>query len=863
MKIKFISILMLLCAVAFANTFSCAPATFNGTTGLFDYYDNYNNSLTGDVVFYPPHGVIDNAAQIKIWGQSVSILEVIKWQNVTDRGMAVLAKASTGTTPYRAFFQYNDELYAVTNLAIQAHNGSAYYYNSHEAVFFENVGTVNSTAIKLLNTNSNPSGSEWFEGYRYGNSSFYYSLFREISAPNWHHFSETGNGSKFRQYGTISLHGISTQNAWYSAFWDISAGGLPPACSDAYCWGDFPVFDVNDLAIDYYSCADSSGDIMFFSYEGTDECAGVANVPPFDCSIFGYGLTDDCTLSAGTNSTISATLTTPSLQEFTPRTSDGTYLYDRLLGKNTHSCEYVENAQGEGFTIYMTESSEEAIHIKPEHIDADLAKLELGAWLQEVLVGNVKYEDGERLITGTFKYNPPVDLKTMDINATEFIDFPISVDACNSGTTWLFLGIVGYNSTHYYAYNQECNNGVEGISNSFYPTNTTFITANVSNAAYMLKNDCVDAIDNPVEFNVPDGTIDRYFLYWFDLTSFTPSDNYGVVQDTVFAMNYNYTLLMEQNCTISDYPFGNYSYLCVPPSGYAGGISGEIVHDKPISVINIPLQETRELYIAITVTDKGSARAGLKCIGNYGIATTNASGTCVLQTNADVTDTIRITQIPNHEDILFNATISDYYNSDRLGDDGEQNNCFTFDGIYKFYYDIANPYMSFWLQGVTTRGNLIAGVQFYVDGESVGSSDSSGQYYHQITFDAVSHQLVSEKSGWTNGSAAFDYRDRDDNVQALMHPDTETAARTAMMETGDYTNVHEYLLSPLALGLGLTIVAIIGTAIMTGLVPIAALVGCICLAALVLFGAIPIWIGIVLIIIAAAFGFVIFGGLFG
>ena len=852
--------MLLLLGGALANIPSCEYPTYDFFNASYNFIDNNNNSwrpVNDTAVSIPPSQV--TATEKAILGAGgLSYIQGVRYAEADgDRGAAWLFyDAGRGT--FYAVFQWSkadrtaNEIYGIPNLIKTTDINETYYANDDEAVWF-----YNTTAVKIRKIQSHGDGSGTCNGggvsvIKLGVGRFY--SHSKCGTQNTCSVSSNSEGGDLDIHctGAPLVSSVTVRAGNQSIYARMEKFG-------SFTSFDFNAYkDVEDLENDYYSCSGNSGDIFIYGFEGSEECGSVHDLGALDCEISKGGVSNTCNLTASTNRTLNATMDSPDYKYFNSR-ADGFYHFSGGAYKDW--CEYHDNGEGEKILLYTQSSNTKLLHILPEHKDADALSFEFFDWLGEY-IGITRFEIGERIFAGTMKYNSPVAISEMVLSDAVFLDELDSDGLCSETELWSFKGLIGYNSSHYLNYSARCDRGTFS-DGSGYLTTTTAVINQLGDNSKGLMLSCNSLPTAPVSLNEAEGTIDRYFMYWYDIDTMIPTSTTRITQNSNFALNYSYLETTEGNCSISDLPYGNYSYSCDVPDGYYGNTIGFIDHNAPLTTLKLELQTNRDIFMRITVTDQGATKAGIKCIGRHGFDTTNALGQCTIKTAPNSDESIRLTQIQGRDDFVFNVTIGDVYNSEKLGDDGFSNTCNYFDGIYKFNYDLAYPNMAFKIGGKTTNENYIEFVSLFVDGDMAGTSGKNGFYNYLRPYDALTHTLTTKKGGWSNGTATFDYRNRDGFVFATMHPTDKDAIVEGELKEPitDFTGFEQVIFTPFGGGILILSVVVILTAVFTGMVAIAGLIGIFTAIALVFFGVLPIWFGVMIILVCGAIGYIAFQGI--
>jgi len=849
-------LLLLLLGGALANVPSCWQPTFLTNISAYTFISGHQNYNTTAYTKQLSSGDLDAAALARMGATGYEFVDAVQYQEADlDRGFAAMFY-DTDINRYYAVFQFTRDdapghwLYAYPGLKKSIVGGQEYYYRGTGDNDLRDDGEV------YVYMNNGSFATPIYAKKLLGSQTMSYSILHFGDSNTTREFRLGACGSAIVDQDINSAEGLVNGTLALGALND-GAFKFGNKSASLQCMARFDSVGQKTLAYDFYGeCSSQEGDVLFLTYEGSKKCGSVADLDGVKCEVDG-NQNGDCTTSASTNTTFNVTSDTPRYFNFYKRAEDGLYMYrGEIFGE---SCEYNENSQGEGIDIFTKKENSKKLYIFPEHNDADLLNFEFTDWLNE-LWGLSEFETGVRVRAGRLRYVAPMNVKEMPLNTIEFLDEIDGSGLCGVGQEWTFKGVIGRNSTHYFNYSASCDKG------SFTDSSSIQATPNYANwgaDSRSLINSCIPLPDAPIGRNIEKNTIERYFVYQYDITRMLPTAGIDTIaQNSAFALNYSYIETEEGNCSIGGLPYGNYSYYCAVPDGYYGDNSGFFLLNQDLMLIEVPFQKERTLYININITEQGAPVPGIKCKGNYDYDTSNAFGTCTLRTAANSDESITLTGLPDGDSFVLNATIGDYYNSEQLGDDGQTNYCTYFDGYYKFWLDLDQRTIYFKVAGQRANGDLIPFVGYYIDGDKKGITNKYGFESYLMPFNALVHTLTTEKSGWTNGTATFDYRDRDEFITAVMSPtDKEASIEQDLGEPiTDFSGLEQILFTPFVGSLLIIGALVVIVAVFTGMFAVAALIGALAAIGLVWAGTLPVWFGVMIIILTMGLAYVFFSG---
>lgn len=371
-------------------------------------------------------------------------------------------------------------------------------------------------------------------------------------------------------------------------------------------------------------------------------------------------------------------------------------------------------------------------------------------------------------------------------------------------------------------------------------------------------------------------------LVWFSLDF--GSSTWAKYNGEIYARdNENFNLTYsDYNQTIigtvsSAYSYGQHSYNCDLPNGYVfvnNTGSGYINIQNPMEFHSIIVQDIQPVSLDLTVSEQATPVYNAQCILGGQIKTSGTDGICHF-TNVPVNENATVYIQKGLTQRSVTVPIGDYYNSP-ISESGCGNGyggqCSAFvDGnrTYKYSVDIEEPTV---LVTVSTSfkdsfGDLykINNATIYWDNIEKGSTDN-GKLNFEVPHEYYPHTILITHSKTFNKTETVCLEDNPFFIGLTLKSGTNkedvVSTDDELKHMGNYENLSDALLSPFVLGMAFLCIMMIIVVMLTGAIEIALVVGLVIMVGLVYFGALPIWFGLILIILTALAGFLMFGGVF-
>jgi hypothetical protein len=183
----------------------------------------------------------------------------------------------------------------------------------------------------------------------------------------------------------------------------------------------------------------------------------------------------------------------------------------------------------------------------------------------------------------------------------------------------------------------------------------------------------------------------------------------SVLAFTNFSMKFNYTNFTDASCSLGVLAAGTFDVACQAPAGFefASG-NRSIVFETTISSIGtntiaVQVQRTTPLFLRLKLAINTTPLINARCsTETYGTVISNTDGECIWENV--IPNTVEIVtvnpQVSGIDNFTGQFAIGDRYNSQRIGTvvdpnelfgvvNNSNNFCANFDGVYRYFVDIA------------------------------------------------------------------------------------------------------------------------------------------------------------------------------
>lgn len=798
------------------------PSTTNTMYGaVYEFADGNNNSDFFDETFdtnatdtWPYNSTIMTRLGIDSNMQRVYSLKYMNTSFANARGLAILFY-NMNTSYFYAVFQYNGKVWGIPFLNMTVYGNSTWYSNSFETVLFAVNGT-NITAVKESKRWSN-TDVQYVNIYKFGNSSF--------KAANTQVANGLGGCAGACATYAILIPAIDegllqnvviggTPGAWtglcfvYTQSGNSSAVTLNSNLTGYYMCGtgghvcadpSGGILCEDDYEIDYWGCANYTGNVTFTAFEGSTTCSSSSILCNVDCMLYGQTKLIPCsgtTYSQWASFYPSFVNTVPkgpdcSVVDVAPDThaklggaiipvvyKDDPALYFKIFSTLDNTC------QNEGITNFLDycpyyedigkSACESTTH---EQLFKEYDNVHSG-WV----IGYRPPGGNARDITLTsITFNTTIETNalktTCEYGCVSGVCAPCipGTPGCNCPQYNLTV-VNGFNWTHFRKFFVVVNNGGLTITSSNSSSLASLLTAEQLGFAdyigFMSRYDGVMVGNKSVWIDYDNNFIGRFNLVWFDIgpdSSALYNNDIVFADNSNFNMTFNFSVLNISYVTFTGLPYADYQYLCTFDGttyrDILGTSQGVVTVDQPLKNVEIQLQKDRPLWLELQLKSGNANASNAICKVNAANASYLPSPTMY---GSGANGICNITNIVPESD--FNVTVSygspatvttglfhinDYYNSEGCGVGGS---CLTFDGGYEIVWDITKSSVDMQVRAyLYSKGDKIGGASVYWDGVLVGVTDANGDAFFQVPWSfCMKHNLTVSKSGYTNYSAIVD-----------------------------------------------------------------------------------------------------------
>jgi hypothetical protein len=884
MSCKFLFLSVLLLMGVFANVPSCWTPAYVGNTSAYEFISGYNQYNTTAYSVSLVAGDIDAAAIADMGATGMTLVQANQYQDGSlNRGFAALFY-DTSHAKYYSVFQYVESdgapnyIWAIPDLTASVSAGETFYTRgtttgttAYDTAGFldpdaEIIYFYNATAVKVLSFNHTAMSQNYYHYLlKFGADTIDMGLYFSVGGFVNSTVSTEGYVTNLK---TTALGGANAGYAFHQEtnrrFFDGSSGIA------AFQNGDYNVGYIHD----YYSCAANTGAVLFTVYEGSEECGPIGNAPAIDCVLNGETIHVNGTYVNETT----ATVTTP---RFKTVTDMGDYYRITPL-KQTG-----------------TQVSEKSYFDFRKYKDHPRALFMVPTSGTDGVPFTALTVDNQIISVGVFQYLPPNDaIASLNISS---INFDTGMELVGgSCVDWGILGhdhydittVVGVNTTFFKKTVYSCNAGVSSSAVTYGTTLSTLLDSMSMTYANFLNLYYPDAT-TPIWINSGNtstflgGTADPNAINRFIAAEYTHyPDGWSKTEgDINVADNDAYTLsYTEYNKTIiavnsSDMAYGTYFYTCAAlPAGYVytSNSSGYVVVDSPSVYKDISVQAVDTINLEINLFQQQSPLQYATCRLGGQIVDSGANGVCTFaNVPIDSENYVYVTKGTMRRVGIFPT--GDYYGSPDVANScgyGTGGTCSDFIArgrTYHYNWNLENEYLSVSAVVGTSILNMpyiVRNASLYWDGVKLNTqTDYAGIAIFDVAYDYTPHTLMATHPDYYNTTiqACIDQYPFIISMGYNSNGNAEQDAKEkGLMEGGqDYSGVTDLLFSPFALSLIVIGVVMIASIMLTQSVPIAVICGVLAALGLVAFGALPVWFGIIIIIIAAAGAYVLLGGFLG
>lgn len=741
--------MLVMCTPAFANLESCAEPTYNSSSGWYNYIDGLNNSdinvgsyeVTSDTISPTNLAIMGATGMTKISG--IHYMEADY-----DRGLAYLFY-DNAHGKYYVVYQWSkadlsqNYVVAVPDLNIRVAADITYYWRG---------GTYNAPYEYYHFTGANFTRFETYTGLGTAYRTFYY-----------YHFGASNITSTYRRCSDGTLYGTTTITAeGYTSTTSVS-GDITSTClytGNTTGGTEIRVSSIYSTASSdtlYYPCAATTGKVIFNVMEGASGlCSIQNNLPNTTCTI-SYNASSYCNAAYTGSTVITTNATSPYFY------SPDSHYFDATHAQVTPYEKIEYNPYGNiDVALFFDTTLNRSTTFYPWNDYQCQDGLDC-AW-NNYLGLNYRqlYNYGNAF---HLRYTSPTG-NINDLNSDILINTTFyTLSGCKGALTggyqaWNITEIAGINYTTYKKTVHTCDGGLLGgtvVTSTSYGTDlNTLMAGTMMQQQVLTKKGISETWGTPMYIDYTTKTLNRFFYY----EQFFPSNTGGIYEKDIgfkdnenFRMTYNYTQFNPQICEVGGLPYGTYWWSCPAPNASYVAIenSGYVTVAAPVVGQTALFQRIIPLNISINTLFDGISSPNIGCIGTSGFDYSAADGTgkftCEWQVSPMSNENVSFNSNSKSVSTIF--PIGDYYNSQQYGNDlAYQTFCDSFDGVYRYKYDINNPNMLIRIRTYNPNGVPINGVSIYWDGAIAGASDSTGLARFSKQTDFIAHNLTASKVGF-------------------------------------------------------------------------------------------------------------------